>query len=122
VKQPQTNLLRADTARRAAMIEADTDTLSRYLADDLVWTHSSGRTDDKDAVLATIGAGVVRYLALEVEDARTSQHGPIFIYHGTLLGRVSRNGAERDLQNKFLSVWRNAGDDFQMLAWQSTPI
>jgi ketosteroid isomerase-like protein len=120
--QPDERLLQADSARRAAMIEADVDALSQYLADELVWTHSSGRTEDKDAVLANISAGTARYLALQVEDVSTSQHGDIFLYHGTLHGRVSRNGTERELHNKFLSVWRIAGDSFQIIALQSTAL
>jgi len=118
--QPDERLLQADSARRAAMIDADTDALSHHLADELVWTHSSGRTEDKDTVLANIGAGTARYLALRVEDISTTQHGDIFLYHGTLHGRVKRNGIERELHNKFLSVWRIADERFQMLALQST--
>lgn len=114
------NVLTADAARRAAMIAADTDVLGPLLSDDLVWTHSSGRTDDKAAVLATIGEKSVLYLALEVEDVGVAEHNDVYICHGTLKGRVSKDGAERDLRNKFLSIWKQAGSSFQMLAWQST--
>lgn len=114
------DLLAADAARREAMIAADTSALGSLLSDDLVWTHSSGRTDNKAAVLQTIGEKAVLYLALQVEDVRVSEHNDVFICHGTLHGRVSKDGTERDLRNKYLSVWKQAGSSFEMLAWQST--
>jgi ketosteroid isomerase-like protein len=114
------DLLAADAARREAMISGNASELAKILSDDLVWTHSSGRTDDKAAVLQTIEAKAVVYLSLQVDDAVVSQHNDIFICHGTLQGRVSKDGAERDLRNKFLSIWKRADDSFQMLAWQST--
>lgn len=45
----------ADAARRKAMIEADVQALATYLDDDLRWTHSSGKTDGKTALIASIG-------------------------------------------------------------------
>jgi len=114
------DLVTADAGRRQAMIAANVPALAAVLSDDLVWTHSSGRTDDKAAVLKAIETRSVSYQSLEVEDAAVAQHGDIFIYHGTLIGRVLKDGAERALRNKFLSVWRRAGASFQLLAWQST--
>jgi ketosteroid isomerase-like protein len=113
-------LIRADAARREAMISGDAGALAAVLSDDLIWTHSSGRTDDKTAVLSAIESKSVRYESLEVERTVIKQHGEIFLYHGTLNGRVVKDGEERQLRNKFLSVWRRAGATLQMLAWQST--
>lgn len=114
------DLLAADAARRRAMVAANVGALAAALSDELVWTHSSGRTDDKAAVLRAIESGSVSYESLEVEDYGISQYGEIFVYHGVLMGRVVKDGAARQLRNKFLSVWRRAGPAFEMLAWQST--
>ncbi len=114
------DLLRADCKRREAMISGNMHDLARTLNDDLQWTHSSGRTDDKKAILNTIESKAVDYRSLQVEDFAISQHGDIFIYQGVLIGRVSRDGVEKQLRNKFLSVWERSGSSFQMLAWQST--
>jgi ketosteroid isomerase-like protein len=113
-------LLTADAQRRDAMIAGDVDGLSRLLDDELVWTHSSGRTDDKTAFLGAIADGTVTYLSLETEDVSVSRHGEVYLCHGILNGRASRDGAEKALRNKFLSVWRRANGAFAMLAWQST--
>ena len=45
----------ADAARCRAMIEADVQGLAIYLDDDLRWSHSSGKTDGKTALIASIG-------------------------------------------------------------------
>jgi ketosteroid isomerase-like protein len=115
-------LLAADARRRAAMIAADATTLAALLGDELVWTHSSGRTDNKTAFLEGIVSGTVVYLALDVADVVVSQLGEAFVCHGTLHGRARRGGVEKSLHNRFLSVWRRRGDGFAMVAWQSTGI
>jgi len=114
------DVLRADEARRAAMIDADAATLATLLADELIWTHSSGQVDDKAAVLAKIESGAVVYEALDVEAVQVRALAGALVLQGTLLGRVRKDGAERALRNRFLSVWRTGADGPELLAWQST--
>ncbi|MFW6094517.1 MAG: nuclear transport factor 2 family protein [Pseudomonadota bacterium] len=113
-------LRRADRRRRDAMISADVAALDALLADELVWTHSSGRKDDKAAFLEKIAAGSADYRSLEVSDDTVSSHGAIAIHHGTLTGRVAVDGREKELRNRFLSVWARTGETLRLLAWQST--
>ena len=114
------NLLKVDSARRDAMISGNSRDLGATLSDDLVWTHSSGRTDDKTAILNALETRSVIYESLQVEDVTISEHGEIFICHGVLNGKVVKDGAGKTLRNKFLSVWKRIGSSFKMLAWQST--
>ena len=115
-------LLDADAKRRKAMIAGDVATLDELLSDELNWTHSSGKSDSKTTFLQGIGSGVVVYSALDVSDVSVSAHGDIFLYHGVLQGRASREGVEKNLSSRFLSVWKHRGGAFKMLAWQSTGI
>ena len=115
-------LMIADAARRSAMISADLDALTSLLHDDLVWTHSSGRTDGRSALLESIASGSVAYESLDVSEPRISQQDDIFIYSGIVKGNVQKDGVPKSLENKFLSVWKKSGTDYQMLAWQSTGI
>ena len=117
-----TALLEADAARRAAMIVGDVMALERLLSDELIWTHSSGRTEGKAAFLAGLASATVVYTALDVADVVVTRHDDLFLCHGTLHGRASRDGVEKTLNNRFLSVWKRYGDSFQLLAWQSTGI
>ncbi|MCB1684659.1 MAG: nuclear transport factor 2 family protein [Pseudomonadales bacterium] len=115
-------LLEADAQRRAAMIAGDVSVLDRLLSDDLIWTHSSGKSDSKSALLEAIGSRAVVYTALEVTDVRVSAHGAIFLCHGTLQGSASRNAVAKNLSSRFLSVWKHESGTFELLAWQSTGI
>ena len=110
----------ADAARRRAMVDRDVEALAALLDDDLTWTHSSGRTDSKVAVLDTIRAGDTRYLALDTEAVSVRELGAAVVATGIVYGRVSSAGAERDLRNKFISVWQREGGALRMMAWQST--
>lgn len=110
----------ADAARRAAMVNANLSELASYLDNDLRWTHSSGKTEGKAALLDSIRSGTVLYLSLEVEEADISQHGNLFIYSGIVSGDVVKSGTEKKLRNKFLSVWQLDNTKAVMLAWQST--
>lgn len=50
-------LVDADNKRYEAMIAADTDALAGILADELLYTHSSGNTEAKEQNLETIRRG-----------------------------------------------------------------
>lgn len=110
----------ADESRRTAMVDADAAMLATLLADELIWTHSSGQVDDKAAVLDKIRSGAVIYEALDVEALQVRSLGGAMVLQGTLLGQVSKDGARRELRNRFLSVWRAGARGPELLAWQST--
>ncbi len=113
-------LLEADRARRDAMVSGNVDRLAASLSDHLVWTHSSGKTDDKKSFLKTIESKAVIYQSLSVGTHTISQYGDVMIYHGTLIGSATVDGKVKNLRNRFLSVWKKSGASFEMLAWQST--
>lgn len=113
-------LLAADARRRAAMIAGDAEALGALLAEELVWTHSSGKTDTRDSFLEGIASRSVTYLRLDVDDVSVWQHGDVFVCHGLLNGLASRDGVEKSLRNRFLAVWVRSPGAFRMIAWQST--
>lgn len=119
-------LLAADASRRSAMVAGDVETTGQYLADDLTWTHSSGKTDSKTSFLDVLSSGTTIYHSLDVRDAQARQFGELFILEGVVFGDVTKDGVDKKLVNRFLTVWRcdentPAGKNvFQLLAWQST--
>ncbi|MFV2091420.1 MAG: nuclear transport factor 2 family protein [Pseudomonadales bacterium] len=113
-------LLEADRVRRESMVSGDVERLSAMLSDDLVWTHSSGKMDDKESFLKKIETRAVVYQSLEPESQTISQHGDVMICHGTLIGSAAVDGKVKNLRSRFLSVWQRSGNSFEMLAWQST--
>ena len=114
------DLRATDRRRRDAMIAGDAEALARLLAGELVWTHSSGKRDDRTAFLDRIASRAADYHELEVSDDAVTSHGDVLVHHGDLVGRVTVGGTEKALRNRFLSVWKRSGDTFELLAWQST--
>ena len=113
-------LLAADAERRQAMIAADTSTLARLLAEDLIWTHSSGKTESKGEVIEALAQGAVAYESLEVTEDRVLGSGGNYVHQGVLSGRAVRNGETKLLNARFLSVWQETQGQLQLVAWQST--
>ena len=115
-------LLQADAERRQAMIAADTSALARLLAEDLIWTHSSGKTESKGEVIQALAEGVVAYETLEVAQDRVLRSGESYVHQGVLNGRAVRDGETKLLNARFLSVWQETRGQLQLVAWQSTQL
>ena len=115
-------LINADLARIQAMIDGDKDLLQTLLHEDLSWTHSSGRTDDKASFLTVIESGQTDYKSLRVSNRKITIRESTYIYSGIVEGNAEVNGNEKQLRNIFLSVWIDSTAGLQMLAWQSTAI
>ncbi|MDA0977212.1 MAG: nuclear transport factor 2 family protein [Proteobacteria bacterium] len=115
------DLLAADAERRQAMVEGDADKLAVFLADTLTWTHSSGKTDSRTSFLDVMRAGTTVYHSLDVRDTAVRQFGNIFILEGVVFGDVTKDGVDKKLVNRFLTVWeQTTAGGFQLQAWQST--
>lgn len=73
-----TELLKADNRRYETMIAGDTDALAELLADELLYTHSSGNTDTKEQYLETIRSGYVVYRSSRVATLSDNAHWGTF--------------------------------------------
>ena len=114
-------LMNVDTQRRVAMVSGDVVALGDYLADDLSWTHSSGKTDSKESFLAAMASGTTVYHSLDVRDTQVRIFGDIFVLEGVVFGDVTKDGLDKKLVNRFITVWQKRERDvFQLQAWQST--
>ena len=85
-------LMKADTKRRVAMVAGDVVALGDYLAEDLSWTHSSGKTDSKESFLAVMASGSTVYHSLDVRDTKVRIFGDIFVREGVVSGDVTKDG------------------------------
>ena len=115
------DLLHADAQRRAALVAADVEATRACLADDLSWTHSSGKTDSKSDFLEVMQAGTTVYHSLNTRDIRAREFDNLFILEGVVFGDVTKNGQDKKLLKRFLTVWERRGNgSFILHAWQST--
>jgi hypothetical protein len=101
----------------------DFPALERLLADDLVYTHSSGAVDSKASYIESLRSGKARYLKIVPDELKARVVGDTVLIHGrgvfTLEAMVNGQKGENVLKLSFLDVWQKRGGKWQMIAWQS---
>lgn len=115
-------LFEADDERCRAMLAHDLDALARVIADDAVYTHSSAVVDSKEQYLRALREGQARYLAVQRKNARVRLYGPVAVMHGHVIIQIEVQGAKKDLNNLFQSVWIERDGRWQLVSWASTVI
>jgi hypothetical protein len=111
----QQEVLQAQSARIAAMINADTEELKQLLDEDLTYSHTTGWTETKAGYLETIKSGKIDYLQFSPRDVE------VRIYQNTavLTGLVDVNLGRTDFTIRFLEVQRRVDGQWKLTAWQS---
>ncbi|MBI4625847.1 MAG: nuclear transport factor 2 family protein [Verrucomicrobia bacterium] len=111
---------RIDGERLQAMMAGDGAALGRVLSDELVFVHSDGRVESKADYVKNLMAGDTAYTNARTSELRTMKPSSDVV---VLIGRQDmrkRLGATwSEITLRFLSVWRNEGGTWRMVAWQS---
>lgn len=116
-------VLAAEQRRCAAMIANDSAALDDLLDEGLQFHHATGAVDDKAAFLAKMAAGRIVYAGIAWSEQRVMPLAPgAALLTGRMTTDVRVEGAEKRLNNRVMSVWRNSADTWRLLAFQSTPI
>lgn len=110
--------------RFQAQEKNDFAALERLLADDLVYTHSSGAVDSKASYIESLRSGRARYLKIAPDEVKPRVVGDTVLIHGrgvfTLETNTNGQKGENVLKLSFLDVWQKRNGKWQMIAWQST--
>jgi len=118
----ETELLRLDDERSRAMIAGDTAALERLMADDIVYTHSSGRLDSKKSFIASIASGTVKYRRVNRKEVAVAVREGFAFLTGAVEIDVETGGKQLNLNLRFSNVWERTPKGWQQIVWQSTPI
>lgn len=116
----ESSLLEADDARYAALNTSDLAALNELLTDDFTYTHNNGLVDDKEAYLARIRDGVVRYSDGARLDANARVHGNAGIITGHMQMVANSKDRAVQLDNIFLAAWVFEDGRWRCAAWAST--
>ena len=75
-----------------AIRASDTETLNRLLADNFIWTHSTGNIQTKAIVLDNLKSGKLKYESLETDDVK------VYVYEKAAVasGHSNRKYPEKD--------------------------
>lgn len=114
------DVLDRETQRFAAMVQKDVAFLGQVLADDLVYTHSSGNVDTKASFIDSLTSGRLAYEAAVPEGLGVRLFGEVAVLTGTAQIRVHVHGKPLDLHLRFTDVYVKRQAGWQMVAWQAT--
>ncbi|MFN2399209.1 MAG: nuclear transport factor 2 family protein [Gemmatimonadaceae bacterium] len=116
-------VLRAEDARFAAMIRVDTAALAGMLADDLLYVHSSGRSETKAQFLTAVGSRSIRYMVFVPAERRVT-----LLSNSTALStaranaRVIFKGQQLSFEVRYIAVYSRASGRWRLRGWQTTRI
>ena len=116
----EADVLRADDRRFEAMRRGDWAALEATLADDLTYVHSTARLESKTEHIANLRAGKPHYRGIAPRDRKARVHGSIGVVNGVSEMLVERDGKEQRFTVRYLAVYAKSGNDWRMVAWQST--
>jgi len=116
------DVLRADDRRFEAMRKGDWAALDATLADDLTYVHSTARLESKAEHMANLRAGKTHYRGIVPSDRRARVHGDVGIVNGVSEMHVENAGKEQRFTIRYLAVYAKAGNNWRMIAWQSTRV
>ncbi len=114
-------ILKADTDRFTAMVSGDLAQLDRLLAVELSHIGTTGRIEDKHAVLYGIKSGKTKYTSIIPSERQVHVMGTV----ATVIGVAVIRGEEEpgvDIGIRYTSVYVLRDGRWQMIAWQSTRI
>ena len=115
-------ILALEDKRYAAMTGADYGALEALLHGELLYTHSSGRTDTKASWLESLRSGKTRYKSAAFTDRKVQVLGDTALVTGKAQIEAEVNGQPRSLKLAFLNVWTKTPKGWKFIAWQSTPL
>jgi len=124
-KTPENEALRVENERIQAVLQRDTAALEQLLADELIYTHSTGRVDSKAQFIHSIQSGDLNYLAMKHSDLDARVYGEVAVLTGRSAVKVKSPRTENqivDLDIRFLNVYAKRKGQWQQVAWQSTRI
>ncbi len=118
---PEQQILRADTDRFKAMVNGDVAVLERLLAVELSYIGTTGRIQDKHAVLYGIKSGKTKYSSISPSERQVHVMGTV----ATVIGVAVLRGEEEpgvDIGIRYMSVHVLRDGRWQLIAWESTRI
>jgi hypothetical protein len=116
-------VLAAENRRCDAMLANDSVALEALLDPRLHFSHATGTVDDKANYLAKMAAGRIRYVGIAWSEEKVTTLAPCAaMLTGRMTSDVRVEGTDKRLDNRVITVWRESGGAWRLVAFQSTPL
>jgi ketosteroid isomerase-like protein len=111
-------------AFRLAQIAADPKALGALCWDDLSYSHSSGKVEDKATFVANATDGKSKFLSIEYKDPTIKVVGPAAIVRFHWLGEqeMAADGKKVSTNPHILMNWQKQGDEWKLLSRAATKL
>lgn len=106
----------SSAAWRQAVVKQDRESLARLLADDLVYAHSGGKTENKAEYISAVTSGPSRYESFGETNTIVRVYGKAAILEGNVEVKPAGRAAYKV---RTLEVYINDGGKWKMTAHQS---
>jgi ketosteroid isomerase-like protein len=110
-------------AFRAAQIAANPEVLGALCAEELSYSHSSGKVEDKPTFIANATDGKSKFTSLEYKDTWIRVVGPVAIVRFHWVGEQELADGKKSSTNlHILMNWIKQGSDWKLLSRASTKL
>ena len=107
----------------AAQVASDADAIAPMLDADVVYIHSTGVAESKDAYLAGVRDRLYEYGRIDSRDVRVESAGALAVMRGIVDMTVSAHGAHKELIHLlFCLVWRRSDGRWRLAYRQATRV
>ncbi len=110
--------------RFVAQVSKDFDFLEKIFADDLVYTHSNAKVDNKTTYLASIKEGKSVYKSIDLQEISVRDYGKMAVVNGRALIELGPIDGKPNIVNlRYTVVYaKNGKKGWQLNTWQSTKL
>lgn len=111
---------KAEQAWIAALGKNDIAGVGQFLADDIVYTHSTGLVENKAKYLAKLKTGEQRYSNMTYSDEKLRIYGDTGVFTAQVRMEGSTKGVPFDNRLRIIHVWARQGGNWKLVAHQTT--
>ncbi len=111
-------------AFRLAQIAADPKALGALCADEVSYSHSNGKVEDKATFVTNATDGKSKFLSIEYKDPTIKVVGPTAIvrFHWMAEQEMAADGKKVPTNLHILMNWQKQGDDWKLLSRAATKL
>ncbi len=115
-------VVRLEEARRQAMVAGDIEAMTRLLAPDATYVHSTGLEQSRDDLLGVMRRGEIRYRSFDVESASYRTYGSTVVGTGVQTLDVEASGKSQTFRSRYTVVYVPIEGELRLVAYQSTAL
>jgi ketosteroid isomerase-like protein len=103
-----------------ATLKADKAALQKLMSEDVIFSHSSGRTESKLEYIQNVVAGKPKYDLLDMSDSIVRVYGKMALLRCKMNVKTTQNGQSTSLSLSVLMNWVKDGKGWHLVARQAT--